>query len=1164
MIDFVSLHNHTHFSILDALPSPEDLFLRAKELGQKAIAITDHGTFAGTWESLQVSKDTGVKLIIGCEFYFQDDVEVKDEKFRHVILIAKNEIGYRNILTLNYKGYEKQFIFGSKVFSVIDWKLLEKHSEGVICLTACANGIIGQLLTKQKFDDAEAAIIKLKNIFGDDLGLEIQPNNLKRGFSIYNDQTVQNHVNRHTIKLAKKHNVRIVPTTNTHYTKKEDADTHDTLLAIGSHGQPKHSNFRLKYPVQDFYLKSGEEVCEFFQKHFGLEESETLEFCANTIYFADKCEFPNWIDPKYSNPSGKELPVFPVKDESDYNEFLEYVAKNYPTSDLEEDKLYLRFKCEEVFLSRTPQDKIQEYRDRLEEELDVIYDRDISSYMLIVMDFIRYCNNNGISVGPGRGSVGGCLVAYLLNIHKADPIQYGLVFPRFFNKLKKDYSDIDSDFSKANRGKVIDYITQKYGQENVAQISNVISMTPKIYIKDIARVCELDGSKDAAIQLGNDIAACVAADIKSIDDAINKVPLFAEYTNKYPEFLKYKDIAGKQRAVGVHAAGLVIGKRPLHQIVPVRRDKEGSYVVEYDKNLAEENGLVKMDILGLNTLDIIDATNELIKAGGKPAPVINYDEYDKKTYDLISAGDTLCVFQFGTSGGTIDLCRKVEPKSIEDLAVITTLARPASKEIREDFIKTKKGQREVSLLHPLLSKAFEKTLGFPLYDESLLVLAKDVAGWDLAEADKLRKLTKEKGKNPEKVKQWRQEFVDGSKKNNIKEEIANMIWEKIVEPYGRYSFNKSHAVLYSMISYHTAYLKAHYPIEFLLANLISEVKSNAPDAPANKAKIKNEIRNNKVKIISPDINQSELHYTISDNKLLTGLDAIKYVSDDAINDIIQKRPFKSFFDFMARVDSKKVRSNTIQALVASGCMDSFNIPRKLMFLYCSDYRKKLTTWLKKHNNQTEEFFYPWTDEKDWESSEKYALENYYLGEGFSCKPADAYKGFFKPVDYTTISQVKKLNNKDKIKSMKVIIKGFYELKIKKETSKYYGQSMIKADIEDCFGDRCSLTIFPDKWTRVQERIKTLYKNKFTFGEGMALNFCGSANLYDDEMGIILDDVYNVLPPPQVPSDLKAKKISLKDSKQGLKSSLNDSSEETIMEEIEEALIEEGFMDDEED
>jgi DNA polymerase-3 subunit alpha len=1171
MTDFVSLHNQTYFSILDSLISPKALLKKAKELGQSAVAITDHGTLAAAWDAWKASKDTGVKLIIGCECYFTNDVSNVDEKLRHVVLLAKNAIGYRNLLTLNKKGFDHHFLIGKRVYSIIDWKMLEEHAEGLICLTACGNGIVSQLLMNHKTDEAEQTLLRLQKIFGVNLGIEVQPNNMKRGSNIYNNEIDQNFLNRQLINLGKKHNIRVVPACNAHYLTKEEAETHDVFLAIGSH-QPVFSNYRLKYPVPDFYLKTGDEVKAFFTRNYGEEYAQQL--CDNSVYFANLCEIPQWIDPKFSNPTGKELPVFPIKDEPDYNNFLCWSSKQSPeVQKLEKDKQFLRYRVQTNFdaysLDFTPE-QVEQYRKRIDEELDVLEFHGFSSYMLIVADFIEWARKHDIAVGEGRGSVGGSLIAYLLGIHKADPIKYNLIFARFHNKEKSSFPDIDVDFAPSGRERVQNYLRQKYGEDHVAHVSNVNSITPKVYVRDIARACELGGSKEEAIKIGNEVADCIPSEIHSIDDALEKVPLFAEYCKKYPEFIKYKEICGKYRAWSTHAGGIIISARPLTGLVPLRKDKDGALAIEYDKDKAEENGLVKMDTLGLSTLDIIGCTMELIKASGKPMPPahMNYEEYDQATYDIISSGDTLCVFQLGTSGGTIDLCKSIKPRSINDISYINSLARPSARDMRKDFILTKNGKKAFSLLHPTLERAFNNTFGFGLYEESLMYLAQDVAGWSLHSADRLRKLTKEKGKNPKKVQEWRAEFIRDSVKNGVPETIVQRIWDEVVDKFQGYGFNMSHSILYSMTSYKTAFLKAHYPVEFLLANLMAEIKSNTPDAKVNIEKIKKELRKNKVKIVRPDINKSQLVYTIEGgNRLITGLDAIKFVGEDAIKDIIEKRPFKDFFDFMVRVSSKAVRANSIQALAACGALDDFKLSRKLMFLYCSDYRKKLQVWLKKHDPNQEVFVYPWPDEGEWTVQELYALEQYYLGESFICKPAMAYGDFFKD-DHKVVADIRKAKDKTYMDSFKGIVRDFFEFRVKKETSKNYGKPMVKCVLEDKFGDQVSCTIFTDRWEKIKERIGQLNKQA-EFGVGLALHFSGNTNNYEDDMGIILDTLYNIALPPSVPSDLKAKKINLKEARAKFKEpspkdmawEIKDPNDpQHLFQEIEDNLYDEGLID----
>lgn len=791
---YVSLHNQTTYSLLDSLCTTKDLFKKAKELNQSAIAITDHGTLAATWDAFKAYKETGVKFIVGCEFYFVDNAKNLDMKFKHIILIAKNSTGYKNLLTLNKRSFEQGKTSGNKVYPVLDWNLLEKHTEGLICLTACGNGIISQPLSIGKTEDAEKSLLKLKELFNTNLAVEVQANNMKRNANMYSTEIDQKFLNKQLINLANKHNIKIVPTSNTHYIDKSEYKTHDVLLAIGSK-QSVYSNFRLKYPVNDFYLKSEEEILTFFSRNYSKEFAQ--EIINNTQYFADLCENPDWVDPKFSNPSGKELPIFPVKDESNYNEFINWLPnQNDYIKSLSEDKAYLRFVVETNFAKKLiedniSEDKIQIYKDRIEKEFEVFELLDLSSYMLITADFLNYARNNNIQVGPGRGSAGGSYLAYLLNIHSADSVKYGLVFERFHNKLKKALADIDNDIVSSGREDVINYVRHKYGSDNVASISNFNRITPKVYIRDISRALELGGTKESAVKLGNDISVLVPADVKSIDIAYKGIPLFAEYCKKYPELITHKEINNQIRNCSQHAAGIVIGYRPLTGLVPLRHDKDGSVVLEYEKETTEEVGLVKIDILGLKTLDVIDLTKKLIKQSGKELKEINFEDNDKKTYDLIGSGKCEFVFQFGGSAGTMDLCKKIKPKDIEDLALITTIARPGCKEIREDFIKTKHGKKPVTFIHKNLENALRATLGYALYDESLLQLASDVAGWDLAKADGLRKLTKLKGSKPKLALELQKNFIEGCKNNDLTEVEGEYIWKNVVEPFGLYSFNKS-------------------------------------------------------------------------------------------------------------------------------------------------------------------------------------------------------------------------------------------------------------------------------------------------------------------------------------------------------------------------------------
>jgi len=819
-LPYVSLHNQTTFSTMDALVSVQELCELAKKMGHEAVAITDHGTLASMWDAYKIGKKMGIKVIPGCEFNFVESVD-NDEPLRHIILLAKNATGYHNLLLLNKLGFDNKAIMFKSAIPRIDWKLLEDHSDGLICTTACGNGIISQLIMQKKHDEAKESLKRLKDIFGDDLAIELQAHALVRKETAYSGAIDQRFINLNLKKLSEELGIRAIVTTNTHYADKDDYRAHDTLLAIRS-GQTVFSGNRLKYNVNDFYYKHQLELASFFVRLRGLYPQSFVEsLFENTVYFANKCEDPEWIDLKYSNPTGKELPKFPVRDEPNLDAFDAWAKNNAPG--LDDDVAYLRYRCDLGLKKMIPESKHDEYKARLKEEFDVIEYHGFSSYMLIVADFINYARKNGIRVGPGRGSVAGSLIAYLLEIHVADPIKYGLIFARFHNKEKTSFPDIDVDFAPSGRDEVQNYIRQKYGEDYVAHVSNVNTITPKVYVKDIARAHEFGGDRKEAVKIGNEIADFMPSGPsapKSLEKAKEEYALFAEAMVQFPELAEFADkIGGKPRAWSTHAGGLIIGARPLPGLVPVRRDVHDSTAIEYDKDKAEEIGLVKMDTLGLETLDIITDTYKLIKAVGKDVPPDppRFDEYDKETYDLISSGDTLCIFQL--SGIASTLCQSIKPNSIEEISYINALVRPSAKAIVKDFIATREGKKKVELLDSSLERAFGETYGFGLYEECLLYLAQDVAGWDLHSADRLRKLTKEKGKNPKKVAGWREEFINDGKSQGIDEHIVTKIWDEVVNGFQGYGFNKS---LYSLQKVDTFTKDG----QFLTSKAIKYISSN--------------------------------------------------------------------------------------------------------------------------------------------------------------------------------------------------------------------------------------------------------------------------------------------------------------------------------------------------
>jgi DNA polymerase III alpha subunit len=701
-------------------------------------------------------------------------------------------------------------------------------------------------------------------------------------------------------------------------------------------------------------------------------------------------------------------------------------------------------------------------------------------------------------------------------------------------------------------------------------------MTPKVYARAIARSFVYGGDRKAAVQLGTAIADSIPNEIHSIQQAMEKASLFIEYTKEYPELAKYAEtFAGKYVAWSTHAAGIVIGRRSLRGLVPLRRDKDGNIAVEYEKERAEMNGLVKMDMLGLETLDIIEDTYKNIASTGKPVPNLpNVEEYDKKTYDLISSGDTFGVFQLGTSAGTIDLCKRVKPQNITDIAIINSLARPSAKDIRQKYVDVRDGKTPIDIMHPSLHDALMPTLGFGLYEEALLYIAKSVAGWNLNKADKLRKFTKDKGKNPEKAKKLKNDFINDAIANGIEPDMAKKIWTEVVESWSGYGFNLSHAVFYSMIGYTTSWLKAHAPVEFAVANLKSEVLSNSKIAKDNISRIKEEIRKLGVKILPPDLNTSEMTYKIiDDHTLMTGLDSLKYMGQDAIPEILAKRPFTSFEDFLIRTDGKKVKAPAVQALAAAGCLDQFGVSRKLMFLYSADYKKKLQAF-NKRKKKVGEFSYPWPEEGDWTISEKCALERKWLGESLSGDKIQEYGGFFtnKAINFKNFPKLlppppEDMDEKERkrystrITSVQGELKSLWEFPVKKEGSKMQGEIMAKLVIEDPYGNQVGVTCFPDGWTKLKERCISLSSNKGKLEPGVGLYINGALQWYNDELSIIFEDLAKFSLPPQLPVDLKAKKISIKVTKHPVEEKSQEEIDRTmLLSEIEDELSESGDAD----
>lgn len=1117
MSKFISLHNHTEVgSPLDGMNDVNELFIRAKEIGHPGIAITDHGTMTALYDSYKASMQTGVKLIPGMEAYFSDDLSEK--KSYHLVLLAQNEVGYRNLLKLNYLAYKNQVSgYMGKKTPRISWEHISEINEGLIALTACSNGLIGKtLITNRDEAGAIAYLKKFKQAFGDRLFLELQPHALavtqKDGKEVN-----QVKLNEGLLKLSTDLDIPYVITCDAHYKDSEHAKYHDFMLAIKDK-KPINDPDRFRYGTQDMYLKTDEELINFFGS------AVANKGMAATLKIMESCEVPHYIAPK-----GAILPKYPVPKSDDYDEFLEWRATQRSSSKLTEDKLYLRFKCVKGMEEKTADfddEKKTEYWDRIKSELTIIEGKDFSSYMLIVADYINWAKKS-MPVGSGRGSAAGSLISYFIGITDVDPIKYDLLFERFQNAEKKSFPDIDTDF--ANPPLVKEYIKEKYGEDNVSMISNWGTLAPKVIVKDVARSLTIGGDKSSAFKIANSITA-IMPDVDYIDDAMKSSKEFSTYMKKYPELYEYSNkLQNLTRNWSIHAAGIVIGDRPLYEIAPLRIDEKlGNVVTQWEKNRCEDNGLIKMDILGLETLNVIDNAFKIIKERrGLDIKISDIQLDDQDVYQMIGKGETAGVFQLESS--LTPLCMKLKPTDIEGISAINAIGRPSClPEERKTYINRALGLEEVVYDHPTLERALKKTYGVIVYEEQAMTIAKDCAGWNLSQADSLRKISKLKGKDPALVDKTEKAFIaDCQKFSKMPERMAKYIWEKYILVLSGYAFNKSHSISYSYISYYTAWLKCKYPVEFMC----SLINSEDPNSDKVQEYI-DECRKMGIKLLSPDINKSHsLNRVISDNEIVTGLGSIKGIGAKALAIIMKNAPYVNIYDFLARTPSRLVRKTVIQSFAKAGVFDSFDITRKDVFDNYKKYRDAATAALKKESivlfktkkdkgedtdddddikdskkvfseedieddnehsgedlvqnlEEIDEFFIDadlteriknltkkiiYVKGQEWDRKTLLISEREVLGRTISGSLHEAFTGFFTGgYQVTPLSRVSKLDNDERIKIEGIVKNKIKEFSIK--NGKNIGKKFAKYLVEDVHGNTAGLTFWADDYERYRSHM----------------------------------------------------------------------------------------------
>lgn len=906
---FIHLHVHTEYSLLDGAIRIDSLLDRAAAFDMPAVAITDHGTMYGALDFYQKACKAGIKPIIGCEIYvtntsrFKKDPRDKED-LNHLVLLARDRQGYGNLCRLVTAAHLEGFYYKPR----IDKELLTAHKEGLIAMSACLHGEIPKLIQVGRTEVAAQVAQRYQALFGEgNFYLEVQNNGIE----------VQEKVNRALLEISRAHDIPLVASNDCHYLKSEHAKAHDVLLCIQT-GKTVGEKKRLKFRTNELYFKSPEEMADYF----GADYPGSLE---STLRIADRChlelDLSSFHFPRFEIPEQvrDQVKSAPGSSDSPLEAYFEAEVRKGWAARFE--KICLRNP------DLSPEDRAR-YENRLEYELGVIKQMGFPGYFLVVADFVRFAKEHDIPVGPGRGSAAGSLVAYALKITDLDPLAYGLIFERFLNPARKSMPDIDIDFCIEGREQVFHYIVDKYGgADYVAQIITFGKMQARAVIRDVGRALGVS-LKEV------DVIAKLVPEVLNISlaEAISKEPKLKALMQERPQIDELMEIAqvleGLARHASTHAAGVVISDRPLVEHLPLARGKRGEVVTQYDMKCIEKIGLIKFDLLGLRNLTVMKNACELIrKGGGDPPDLSKLDLTDEKTFALLVAAHTTGVFQLESSGMK-DLLGRMRPTCFEDIIALVALYRPGPLDsgMHDAFVDRKNGRVPVIYIVPELEPILADTYGVILYQEQVMQIAADLADYSMAEADNLRKAMGKKIGHM--MAKERERFLGRSKEKGIPPEKAKEIFD-LMEKFGRYGFNKAHSAAYAMIAFQTAYLKAHFPVEFMAALLTSEM--NSTEAVV---KYIAECRDQGIQVLPPDINQSETDFTVEEGAIRFGLVAVKNVGHGAIESILAVRdaggPFESLFDFCERVDLKRVNRRVIESLIKCGAFDCTGTRRSQM------------------------------------------------------------------------------------------------------------------------------------------------------------------------------------------------------------------------------------------
>ncbi len=1039
-IPFAHLHVHTEFSLLDGASRIPDLIAAAKAEGMDAIAITDHGAMYGVIDFYKEAKKQGVKPIIGCEVYVapgdrHERAEVNGVKYYHLILLAENQTGYRNLVKLVSYANIEGFYYKPRV----DHELLRKYHEGIICLSACVAGEVPRALIADNPDRADALVREYIDIFGkENYFLEIQNHGLEE----------ERKSNAGLIALAKKYGLGLVATNDSHYVRREDSDFHDILLCIQM-AKTVDDPDRMRFNSDDYYLKTPEEMAALFP--------DCPEAIENTMKIAERCN----VEFEFGH---LQLPYYPIP---------------APHKD---DQAYLRFLCEQALPERYP-DAAPAARDRLEYELGIIHRMGYDSYFLIVWDFINYSREHGIGVGPGRGSAAGSIVSYLLGITNLDPMKYDLLFERFLNPERVSMPDIDVDFDYIQRGKVIEYVKERYGYDHVAQIVTFGTMAAKGAIRDVGRALNMPYAQVS------DIAKLVPNELKmTLDKAMKESADFRKAYEESEDVRRLIDLAkkieGLPRHSSTHAAGVVIARHPLTD--------------EYDKDHVEELGLLKMDFLGLRTLTVIaDAVRNVAKNRGETVDIEHIPLTDDATSKMLCEGKTGAVFQM-ESGGMTQLVKDLAPRGFTDLIPTVALYRPGplGSGMVEDFIAGLHGEKEVTYMHPLLEPILKETFGVVLYQEQVMQIVQVLAGFTLGQADLLRRAM---GKKKAKIlMDQKQNFLDGCKKNGIEMGLANTIFDLLTH-FADYGFNKSHSAAYALVAWQTAYLKAHYPQEFMAAMLSSVMDTDKVTVYIEQC------RRMGIPILPPDINASEISFTVDGPAIRFGLAAVRNVGENALKGVIAERtehgPFTSLVDFCSRIDAQKFSKRPLESLIRCGAFDSLGARRSQLLAVLDKamgeaQRKQrdeasgqLGLFSADVLDEAAELELP--DIPEASKEEILAWEKEATGFYITGHPLEKYKGIID--NLVSIRLMKEGGVRDK---QVVRIAGLFT-EVKRITTKK-GETMCFATLED-FTDSLETIIFP--------RVFYEHVNQCVVDEAVVLQ--GHVDVQDDAVKLLVDNIWEL-------------------------------------------------------